>query len=841
MADLEISPRELESSVAAQVETRARLEALLRHLPQKIFFKDAESRYVAVNEAFAADHGLAPDQIVGKTDFDLYPSELAERYRADDRDVIESRRPRTVVVRYQNGAESSHAEVTKVPLFDQASRPTGVMGFFTPTSAKRHAEEALRRERHLLGVLMDNVPDSIYFKDRSGRFTRVNRAAAARLGLEDVSQALGKRDSDFFSSEHATEAIADEDQVIQSGRPIIDKEERETWLDGHVSWVATSKMPLRDPDGNVIGTFGVSRDVTQRHEAEAALRRQTRILQSVLDSISDGVVVTDAQGHFLLFNPAAEQILHLGPRDVDPREWADAYGLFRPDGTTPYPAEQLPLALALRGESVDGSEIFVRHERIPEGAWISVDARPLRDDQGTLVGAVAAFRDVSARKRTEEALRSSEERYRELFENANDVVYTHDLTGRMTSLNKAGELSTGYSAAEANGMRIEDIVAPEHLERAREMTRRKLAGLASTTYELEVVAKDGRRVPLEVSTRIIFQSGQAIGVQGIGRDVTERRRAQEALQRQARQLGEQAEELERRNAALSKAYGELKEAESQLIQSEKMAAIGQLVAGLAHEINNPAAYVLTNLTVIARDLDDLLAYIEACHALEEAAAPHAPERVEALRALREQKQINDATTEIRALVDAAKGGMVRIRDLVASLRSYSRIEMRGEFVMGDLNEGLDATLVLLRPIVPKGLSIDIKSTELPVVECNLGQINQVFMNLLVNAVQAVGESGTISIETGRAADGVAVRIRDSGPGIGAEIRSRIFDPFFTTKEVGQGTGLGLSISRRIIEAHHGSIDVESTGPEGTTFRIWLPLRQPPAASSEPSPSALAAP
>jgi PAS domain S-box-containing protein len=606
----------------------------------------------------------------------------------------------------------------------------------------------------------------------------------------------------------------------------------ETWPDGKVNWVSTTKMPLRDQDGTIIGTFGISRDITARKAAEQALREQTQILQSVLDSIADGVVVTDQAGRFILVNPAAEQILGTIPTNTSPEEWIANYGFFLPDRSTPYPPNELPLLRALRGGAVDAVEVFVKTQTAPAGLWLSVDSRPLRNDGGELVGAVAAFRDVSARKRAEEALRTSEHRYRELFENANDIVYTHDLQGRMTTLNKTGEAAIGYSSSEAVGMRLEEFVAPEHLPRAKEMIRRKLAGHGSTTYELEIIAKDGRRVPLEVSTRIIYEGNHAVGVQGIARDITERRRSAEALQRQAQMLGEQAEELERRNEALSRAYAELKEAESQLIQSEKMAAIGQLVAGLAHEINNPAAFVLTHLTVIARDLDDMALYFDSCRKLEAAAHAFAPAEAEEIASLREELGIEESTEEVRSLVEAAKGGMTRIRDLVASLRSYSRIEMRGDFVMGDLNDGLRATLVLLRPIMPKGIVVELQERELPVVECNLGQINQVFMNLLVNAVQAIGEIGRINIETGRQEEGVFVSIRDNGPGIPEGIRSRIFDPFFTTKEVGKGTGLGLSISRRIIEAHHGRIEVDSQPGVGTEFRIWLPLRQSQGESGE---------
>lgn len=812
---------------ALSVENQ-RQRRLLDTLPIKVFLKDKDSRFLLVNEAFAAELGVSAAEVVGKSDLDFYPRPIAENYRADDRWVMRQKGPVTTIVRQSIGGHDVWVEVIKAAVFDDAGRPAGVLGLLADVTERKEAQEALENERYLLASLMDNIPDSVYFKDAASRFIRINKALAARIGLRETSQAIGKTDFDFFSKEHAEKAFLDEQRVLSSGRPLTNREEKEVLPDGRVRWVLTTKMPLRDPAGRIIGTFGVSHDITQRKWAEEEIVRQKGILQSVLDSISDGVAVADESGRLVLFNPAAAWILGsdaTGERAGPPSRWSERFGLFLPDDSGPFPTERLPLVRAMAGESVDGEEMLVRRPGRTQPVFISVDARPLRDASGRVKGAVAAFRDVTLRKASEEALRRSEERYRELFENANDVVYTHTLTGQITSFNKAGETITGYTREEARELNVTDLVAPEYRARALAMTERKLAGLGSTTYEIEILAKDGRRVLLEVSTRLIHEGGKPVGVQGIARDVTERKRNQEALERQAALLARQAEELERRNQELSEAYAELKEAESQLIQSEKFAAVGQLVAGLAHEINNPAAFVLTNLSVIERDLEDLRPYWDACRALEEWATRSQPDMAEPLRRLRVDRGLEDALAEVPAMLDSAKRGMNRIRELVANLRAYSRIEFRGEYVLGDLVEGLKATLVLIAPSVPKGVRIEHEPAELPLVECNLGQINQVFMNLIVNAVQAVGGEGSVRIETAREGDGVLVRIRDTGEGIPVGIRSRIFDPFFTTKEVGKGTGLGLSISRRIIDAHGGTIEFDSQEGKGTEFRVWLPLRQ----------------
>jgi PAS domain S-box-containing protein len=226
--------------------------------------------------------------ILGKTDFDFFPPELAEKYRRDDELVATSGQVFETVEEHQKDTgELIYVHVLKSPVYDARNQIIGVQAIFWDVTEKRRAEESLAQERRLLTSLMDHVPDSIYFKDRGSRFIRINQAMVNRFSLVDAGDALGKNDFDFFRPEHAQAAFDDEQRVMTTGQPIIGKEEKEVWPDGRVIWVSTTKMPLRDTRGQIVGTFGVSRDITDRKRIEEALQQAKETAESANRAKSD--------------------------------------------------------------------------------------------------------------------------------------------------------------------------------------------------------------------------------------------------------------------------------------------------------------------------------------------------------------------------------------------------------------------------------------------------------------------------------------------------------------------------------------------------------------------------
>jgi PAS domain S-box-containing protein len=362
----------------------------------------------------------------------------------------------------------------------------------------------------------------------------------------------------------------------------------------------------------------------------------------------------------------------------------------------------------------------------------------------------------------------SEARYRELFENATDVIYTHDLQGYFTSINKAAERLSGYTRDEATHLHISQIVIPEYLEVVSEMTQRQLAGETLPLYELEIRTKEGQRVPLELHTRLIRHAGQPIGIQGIARDISERKRVEESL-RQATDASETANQ-----------------------------AKSEFLATMSHELRTPLSVILGYTAML----------------LDEGEACPAHEQREILQRIdRSAKELLDLIT---AVLDMSRLEAGRL-PLEISAVDVPNLLKELEHDMQGLQDQSQLTFVWEM------------AAPLPILQTDPGKLRIVLKNLLGNAIKFT-EHGSITIRAESQADGITIEVQDTGIGIPLEALTTIFEPFrqvngSAARQPG-GAGLGLAIVQRMVELLGGRINVESTLGSGSTFQVWVPLNTP---------------
>jgi PAS domain S-box-containing protein len=430
---------------------------------------------------------------------------------------------------------------------------------------------------------------------------------------------------------------------------------------------------------------------------------------------------------------------------------------------------------------------------------------------------------------TFQELEKSESQYRRIVDTANEGIWVIDEDSKTTFVNDRMARMLGYAVQEMVGRPDTDFVHEQEMADHREKRKTRRRGV-SESYERRFRCKDGRILWTLVSaTPVLDDDHHYKGSFAMVTDITAKKLAEEDLRRLNKELEsrvvERTRELETSHADLEKAYSELQAAHSQMLQQEKMAAIGQLAAGVAHEINNPLAFIISNLGTFEEYSRELAEFHKAQEALLRNLAAELPgnDALMELNRLRKTSDIEFVLDDIQQVVAESLDGGNRMKDIVQNLKSFARLDEE-EHKLTDLNQGLESTLNIVWNELKYKATIAKSYGDLPQTMCNPGQLNQVFMNLLVNAAQSIEDQGQIDIKTHREADAIVIEIADTGCGIPADKLNRIFEPFFTTKEVGKGTGLGLSIAYDIVEKHGGKIAVQSRPGQGTRFKVSLPIQ-----------------
>jgi PAS domain S-box-containing protein len=402
---------------------------------------------------------------------------------------------------------------------------------FRALSQRRRAQEGLQKSEKWLSTTLGSIGDAVIATDMNGAVSFMNPVAESLTGwtLEDARGKSMDLVFDIVSKETRRPVENPVKKVFREGK-IVGLADHTLLLSksGREYDIEDSAAPILTDTGERFGVVLVFRDITEKKLAEERIRQQKELLQLILASIADGVVVADSNGKFLLFNAAAEQVLGIGATDKPPDQWADQYGVYLPDGVTPYRSEQLPLVRAMRGESVDAVEFVIRNAQVPKGRFLSITGRPLKNADGALQGGVVVFHDMTERKKSEQALRQSEERYHLLFDSNPHPVWVYDLqTLAILDVNSSAVRNYGFSREEFLALTIKDIRPPEDVPALLES-----AAKAQPNTEIAGIwrhcKKDGTLIDVEITSHPLTYNGRDARLV-VATDITTRKKAEEAL------------------------------------------------------------------------------------------------------------------------------------------------------------------------------------------------------------------------------------------------------------------------------------------------------------------------
>jgi len=812
--------------LSAMALTPTELQVFFDSFPEQLYVFNRARRFIFANRVFlesissilGRSQPLALSEVVGKTVDELgLSSEFTQTHEQHLESVFGSGKPLTGECSSWSRSGTKYYQYKFTPIGDIPEVPQKIVVTYReitecqqlpladkqPDFSLKIKEEApsipfLKSQQQLTPILA-NAPFALYAIDSNGIFTFSEGKETKSMALEPT-QVIGQSVFELYSNrsgclEHIKRALLGFEQ---------------TWSASYGEKIFESRVtPLKDSNGNVLGIVGVSFDITSNRQVHNTLIESEEKFRQMTENIRECFWMSDANRTQLLYiSPAYEQIWG--------RTCQSAYDCMdtRLDAVYPEDQERIRRSFArvLLGETVEEEYRVVR----PDGSlvWLLDRTFPVRNSQGEVYRLAGIVLDISERKRAEEALKKQKEILQTIFDHIPVMISFFDAQGKMQLISRELENCLGWSLSEIQEVDLlsECYPDPEY----RQMVLKHMLKGVPGWQDFQTRVRDGR--VLDTSwANVRLSDGTSIG---IGQDITFRKGAE-------RQLLEKTQELE-------KTLHELRKTQAQLVQNEKMSSLGQLMAGVAHEINNPVGFISGNVS-FAED------YAESLIELVELYQQHYPTPVAEISQAIEEINLDFIKDDFLKLLKSMEEGAKRIREIVLNLRNFSRLD-EGEMKAIDVHSGIESTLLILQHRLkekPERRAIIVVKdfAELPWVECYPSQLNQVFMNILSNAIDAVEERLetdytfkpeiriSTTVEVQKNCRFAVVRIADNGLGISSHIKQRLFDPFFTTKPIGKGTGLGLSISYQIVvERHRGQLLVTSEPGQGSKFLIKIPLR-----------------
>ncbi len=674
------------------------------------------------------------------------------------------------------------------------------IGFFLHTF-KMEKEKNIIKNRFL--SLFENSPGCIFFYSLEGRFIDVNNACVEIFGYSSKEELFGiNMEKELFVSEEERKRYFDEltkRGKIENYRLNLKKK------NGELINIEVTSTLVRNEKGKAVGLLGIISDVTERIKYEDELKKSEEKFRRIFNSLTEIYVRVDLDGRIELVSPSVEKITGYKPEELIGRK---AIELYKNKGDR----EKILKAIYKRGFIKDYELTLKRKdgEFILCSASLSLE----RDKKGKPLAIEGILVDITERVKREKKLRI----LALAIEHLDSAFVITDLDANIEYVNRAFEKITGYRKSEVIGKNPRILKSGKHGKGFyREFWNTLTAG--KLWRGVFINKKKNGEIYYEGATvfPVLNEEGKIINYGALKKDITEKIKKEK--------------ELFYKNRELEKTNTLLKETQSQLIHQEKLASIGVLAAGIAHELNNPIGFISSNLNTLKKynkTMREFMKTISEELEKRKGRSGEIEEIVNLMKKFKKEKYVDFMLEDVKDLVEESLEGAERISSIVKSLRNFSRVDQIGEFKEYDIREGIENTLVIAKNSYKYVAEIKKDFKDVPPVKCNPNEINQVFLNVIVNAAQAIESEerngkGIIEIKVYEEDDYVCCSIYDDGPQIPEEIINRIFDPFFTTKEAGKGTGLGLNISYDIVvNKHKGQLLVENCQPKGVKFTIKLP-------------------
>jgi PAS domain S-box-containing protein len=666
-------------------------------------------------------------------------------------------------------------------------------------------------------TLLDILPDLILRLSREGICLDFRPARNFRSFMPNLDW-RGRHLSEILPPDLAQKRLFYIEQALETGELQI--YEQQILLDSRIQYEEVRMVRCATDEVLVI-----VRDISDRKYAEQSESRFRRLAENIPGMIYQFRMEASGGCSFPYVSAFSREIFEVEP-DIIQQHAGVLINLIHPDDCDAFQELVMMSAKTLQPWEWSGRFVLPSSGKVK---WVQAHSRPELQTDGAIVWD-GLLMDLTEYKAAELALQQTEAQYRSIFEAVSDAILIRDLkTGMVVDANPTACQMYGYSREHLLRLKPTEMVHPDSLPIFKQSLERLQTGGVFSGQAVHI-RKDGSFFDIEMRSGLYTDGDKLFALSTI-QDISNRKAAEEALRRSEAQLRQQAIDLEH-------ALEELQRTQAQLIQNEKMSSLGQLVAGIAHEVNNPITFIAGNINHANDYFSNLLRVLKLYQ-------KHNPSPDLEIESTLEEIDLDFIVTDFSQLLESMKAGAARIQKIVVSLRTFSRLD-EAAYKTVDIHDGIESTLTILQNRInqdyrDRTIQVIKNYGELPLVRCYAGQLNQVFLNVLANAIDALEEaissdqgsvsddgsfSPKIEIHTEHIDRWIRIRVADNGPGIAEDLQSRMFDPFFTTKPVGKGIGMGLATSYQIITKQHGgTLRCTSTPNQGAEFIIEIPIHQ----------------